>query len=109
MCFVQLFIKGGGEKTKIRLFAPQTILSSVTTSHSIHNIHQLPHHYVTYLLHAFPQQYHFSLLSEIETLTGEDTAERVEMALGKPITSREQSPERTLQERKLQNNVIIAP
>ena len=48
-------------------------------------------------------------LSEIETLTGEDTTERVEMALGQPITSREQSPERMLQERKLQNNVIIAP
>ena len=28
-------------------------------------------------------------MSEIETLTGEDTTERVEMALGKPITSRE--------------------
>ena len=49
------------------------------------------------------------LLSEIETLTGEDTTERMEMALEQPITSREQSPERTLQERKLQNNVIIAP
>ena len=48
-------------------------------------------------------------MSEIETLTGEDTTERVEMALGQPITSREQSPERILQERKLQNNVIIAP
>ena len=48
-------------------------------------------------------------MSEIETLTGEDTTERVEMALGQPITSGEQSPERTLQERKLQNNVIIAP
>ena len=48
-------------------------------------------------------------MSEIETLTGEDTTERVEMALGQPITSREQSPERMLQERKLQNNVIIAP
>ena len=48
-------------------------------------------------------------VSEIETLTGEDTTERVEMALGQPITSREQSHERTLQERKLQNNVIIAP
>ena len=36
------------------------------------------------------------LMSEIGTLTGEDPAERVEMALGKPITSREQSPERTL-------------
>ena len=48
-------------------------------------------------------------MSEIETLTGEDTTERVEMALGQPITSREQSPKRTLQERKLQNNVIIAP
>ena len=31
------------------------------------------------------------------------------MALVQPITSREQSPERTLQERKLQNNVIVAP
>ena len=30
-------------------------------------------------------------LSEIETLTGEDTTERVEMALGQPITSREQT------------------
>ena len=48
-------------------------------------------------------------LSEIETLTGEDATERVEMALGQPITSREQIPERTQQERKLQNNVIIAP
>ena len=38
------------------------------------------------------------LMSEIGTLTGEDPAERVEMALGQPITSREQSPERTLQE-----------
>ena len=47
--------------------------------------------------------------SEIGTLTGEDSAERVEMALGQPITSREQSPERTLQEGKPQNNVIIAP
>ena len=47
-------------------------------------------------------------MSEIETLTGEDTTERVEMALGQPITSREQSPERKLQERKLQNNAIIA-
>ena len=47
-------------------------------------------------------------MSEIETLTGEDTTERGEMALGQPITSREQSPERTLQERKLQNNVIVA-
>ena len=34
-------------------------------------------------------------MSEIETLTGEDATERVEMALGQPITSRE-SPERTL-------------
>ncbi len=50
-----------------------------------------------------------STMSEIETLTGEDATERVEMALGQPITSREQSPERTLQERKLQNNLIIAP
>ena len=41
------------------------------------------------------------LLSERETLTGEDTTERMEMALGQPITSREQSPERKLQERKL--------
>ena len=49
------------------------------------------------------------MLSEIETLTGEDATERVEMALVQPITSREQSPERTLQEMKLQNNVIIAP
>ena len=49
------------------------------------------------------------MLSEIETLTGEYTTERVEMALGQPITSREQSPERTQQERKLQNNVVIAP
>ena len=49
-----------------------------------------------------------TILSEIETLTGEDTTERVEMALGQPITSGEQSPERKLQERKLQNNVIIA-
>ena len=48
-------------------------------------------------------------MSEIETLTGEDATERVEMALGQPITSREQSPERMLQERKLQNNVIITP
>ena len=48
-------------------------------------------------------------MSEIETLTGEDTTERVEMALGQPITCREQSPERNLQERKLKNNVIIAP
>ena len=47
--------------------------------------------------------------SEIGTLTGEDSAERVEMALGQPITSREQSPERMLQEGKPQNNVIIAP
>ena len=31
------------------------------------------------------------------------------MVLGQSITSREQSPERTLQERNLQNNVIIAP
>ena len=51
----------------------------------------------------------FVLVSEIETLTGEDTTERVEMALGPPITSGEQRPERMLQERKLQNNVIIAP
>ena len=39
--------------------------------------------------------------NEIGTLTGEDPAERVEMALGQPITresSREPSPERTLQE-----------
>ena len=49
------------------------------------------------------------MLSEIETLTGEDATERVEMALVQPITSREQSLERTLQERKLQNNVIITP
>ena len=48
-------------------------------------------------------------MSEIETLTGEDTTERVEMALVQPSTSREQSPERMLQERKLQNNVTIAP
>ena len=48
-------------------------------------------------------------MSEIETLTGEDTTERVEIALGQQITSREQSPERPLQERKLQNNVIIEP
>ena len=48
-------------------------------------------------------------MSEIGTLTGEDPAERVEMALGQPITSREQSPERTLQEGKPQNHVIIAP
>ena len=50
-------------------------------------------------------------MSEIGTLTGEDPAERVEMALGQPITSensREQSPERMLQERKPQNYVIIA-
>ena len=47
-------------------------------------------------------------MSEIGTLTGEDPAERVEMALGKPITSREQSPERTLQEGKAQNHTIIA-
>ena len=46
-------------------------------------------------------------LSEIETLTGEDATEKVEMALVQPITSREQIPERTLQERKLQNNVIM--
>ena len=39
-------------------------------------------------------------MSEIGTLTGEDPAERVEMALGQPITSREQSPEMTLQERE---------
>ena len=48
-------------------------------------------------------------MSEIETLTGEDPAERVEMALGQPITSEsngEQSPERTLQEGKPQNHVI---
>ena len=50
-----------------------------------------------------------SLLSEIEILTGKDATERMEMALEQPITSREQSPERTLQESKLQNNVIIAP
>ena len=31
------------------------------------------------------------------------------MALGQSVTSREQSPERTLQEGKPQNNVIIAP
>ena len=47
-------------------------------------------------------------MSKIETLTGEDVTERVEMALVQPFTSREQSPERTLQERKLPNNVIIA-
>ena len=35
-------------------------------------------------------------MSEIGTLTGEDPTERVEMALGQPITSREHSPERTL-------------
>ena len=49
-------------------------------------------------------------MSEIGTLTGEDPAERVEMALGKPIireSSREQSPERMLQEGKPQNHVII--
>ena len=41
--------------------------------------------------------------SEIRTLTGEDPAERLEMVLGQPITresSREQSPERMLQEGK---------
>ena len=48
-------------------------------------------------------------MSEIGTLTGEDPPERVEMALGQPNTSREQSPERTLQEGKPQNHVIIAP
>ena len=48
-------------------------------------------------------------MSKTGTLTGEDPAERVKMALGQPITSREQSPERMLQEGKLQNNVIIAP
>ena len=37
-------------------------------------------------------------MSEIETLTGEDATERVEKALVQPITSREQSPERTLQD-----------
>ena len=43
-------------------------------------------------------------------LTGEDDrAEMVEMALGQPITSREQSPERPLQDGKPHNNVIIAP
>ena len=49
-------------------------------------------------------------MSEIGTLAGEDPAERVEMALGKPITrksSREQSPERMLQEGKPKNHVII--
>ena len=48
-------------------------------------------------------------MSEIGTLTGEDPAETVEMALGQPITSREQSPEWTLQEGKPQNQAIIAP
>ena len=43
------------------------------------------------------------------TLTGEDPAERVEMALGQPITSREQSPERMLQDGKPQKHVIISP
>ena len=50
-------------------------------------------------------------MSEIGTLTGKDPAERVEMALGQPITSQsriEQSPERMLQEGKPQNHVIIA-
>ena len=49
-------------------------------------------------------------MSEIGTLTGEDPAERVEMALGKPITSMEQSPERTVQEgesRESHNNCTI--
>ena len=41
-------------------------------------------------------------------MTGEEPAERVEMALAQPITSREQNPERTLQEGKPQNPVIIA-
>ena len=48
-------------------------------------------------------------MSEKGTLTGEDPAERVEMDLGQPITSREQSPERKLQEGKPQNQAIIAP
>ena len=51
-------------------------------------------------------------MSEIGTLTGEDPAERVKIALGQPITSessREQNPEWTLQEGKPQNHVIIAP
>ena len=39
-------------------------------------------------------------MSESRTLTGEDPAERVEMALGQPVTSKEQSPERMLQEGK---------
>ena len=45
------------------------------------------------------------LMSEIGTLTGEDPAERVEMALGQPITSREQNPERKLQVGKAQNHL----
>ena len=48
-------------------------------------------------------------MSEIETLTGEDPAERVEMTLGQPFASREQSPERTPQEGKPQSHAIIAP
>ena len=43
-------------------------------------------------------------LSEIGTVTGEEPAEMVEMALGKPITSRKPSHERILQEGKLQNH-----
>ena len=50
---------------------------------------------------AYPSWNFVEQLSEIETLTGEDATERVEMALAQPITSIEQSPERTLQERKL--------
>ena len=48
-------------------------------------------------------------MSEIGTLTGDDPAERMEMALGQPITSREQIPEWTPQEGKPQNHAIIAP
>ena len=48
-------------------------------------------------------------MSEIETLTGEVPAERVEMTLGQPIASREQSPERRPQEGKPQSHSIIAP
>ena len=43
-------------------------------------------------------------LSEIGNVTGEEPAERVEMALGQPITSRKQSHEGIIQEGKLQNH-----
>ena len=48
-------------------------------------------------------------MSEIGTLTGVDPAERVEVTLGQPISSREQSREMMLQEGKPQNQGIITP